>query len=378
MPGPPTHGPRLGPANLRAEDLAGEPDQPYLLRGGRYRDAHGRSGTALDRFLGADFSRRPARSAPAWLAWQSGRVVATETGTGRRRTLAPPEGYRFAESVAPLAMGAHDPCARFVDGTFWWTARTATGPGTLSLRRVGRELVATGYGPGADLVLERADAVAGLRDDPTGFAELATAHPVVARLAGTHHGLRMPATGEMFPRLLRAILEQKVTGKEAFRGYAAIVRHFSATAPGPVPRLWLPPEPAVIAAAPYWVFHPFGVEQRRADTLRRAATVAARLAEATGPADASRRLTSLPGIGPWTAAEVVRIVFGDPDAVSVGDYHLPNIVTWALTGRARGDDAGMLALLEPFRGHRGRVCALLITAGFQAPRFGPRMPLRTW
>lgn len=312
-------------------------------------------------------------------------MVATGTGTGRAgiaagrvRTLRPPEDYRFTESVAPLAMGAHDPCARLVAGTFWWTCRTPDGPGTLALRRVGTALVATGYGPGADRVLDRADALAGLRDNPAGFAAVAAAHPVVARLARIYHGLRLPATGQIFPRLLRAIIEQKVTGKEAFRGYAATVRRFSTHAPGPLAGLWLPPEPAVIAATPYWVFHPLGVEQRRADTTRRAATVAARLAEATDPATATRRLTSIAGVGPWTAAEVVRIAFGDPDAVSVGDYHLPNIVSFALTGRPRGDDAQMLRLLEPFRGHRGRVCALLVTAGFQAPRYGPRMPLRSF
>lgn len=305
-------------------------------------------------------------------------MAATHPDTGRERRLRPPEGYRFAESVAPLAMGAHDPCARFTAGTFWWSCRTPDGPATLALRRTGTELAAIGYGPGADRVLARADAVAGLRDDPSDFAAVAAAHPVVAGLARTHHGLRLPATGEIFPRLLRAIIEQKVSGKEAFRGYAATVRRFSSPAPGPLAALWLPPEPAVIAATPYWVFHPLGVEQRRADTLRRSATVAARLAEATDPADAARRMTSIPGIGPWTAAEVVRVAFGDPDAVSVGDYHLPNIVSFALTGRPRGDDAQMLRLLEPFRGHRGRVCALLVTAGVQAPRYGPRMPLRSF
>ena len=38
----------------------------------------------------------------------------------------------------------------------------------------------------------------------------------------------------------------------------------------------------------------------------------------------------------------------------------------------------MLELLEPFRGHRGRVCVLLAAAGVAAPRFGPRMPLRSF
>ena len=75
---------------------------------------------------------------------------------------------------------------------------------------------------------------------------------------------------------------------------------------------------------------------------------------------------------------MVRIVYGDPDAVSVGDYHIPNTVAWALAGEPRGDDARMLELLEPFRGHRGRVCVLLAAAGIAAPRFGPRMPFRSF
>lgn len=177
--------------------------------------------------------------------------------------------------------------------------------------------------------------------------------------------------------MLRAVFEQKVTGKEAYRAYAATVRHFREPAPGPLPLL-LPPEPAAVAATPYWVFHPFGVEQRRAETLRRAAAVADRLERCGDAAEATRRLRAVPGIGPWTAAEVVRVAYGDPDAVSVGDYHVPNTVAWALAGEPRGDDARMLALLEPFRGHRGRVCVLLEAAGVQAPKYGPRAPIRSF
>ncbi|MFY1669412.1 DNA-3-methyladenine glycosylase family protein [Plantactinospora sp. WMMB334] len=302
----------------------------------------------------------------------------TDTGPAASRVLRPPEHYHLGASVGSLAMGAHDPCARFASGAFWWVTRTPAGPGTLALRRLGGELTAEGYGPGAGWVVDRADAVAGLHDDLTGFDRLAAGHPLVARLARTHRGLRLPATGQVFPRLLRAILEQKVTGKEAFRAYASTVRRFGGPAPGPLPNLWTPPDPAAIAGTPYWVFHPFGVEQRRAETLRRAAAAADRLERCADPAEATRRLTAIAGIGPWTAAEVVRIAFGDPDAVSVGDYHIPNLVAWALAGEARGDDARMLTLLEPFRGHRGRVCLLLEAGGQHAPRFGPRMPVRSF
>jgi len=297
--------------------------------------------------------------------------------TTRVRRLPVPDRYQLAGSVRGLVVGAYDPCARFVDGTFWWATRTPDGPGTLHLARDGAELVATAYGEGASWLAERADAVAGLRDDLTGFAELARLHPVVARLAAVHRGVRLPATAVIFPHVLRAVLEQKVTGTEAHRAYRAIVRHFGAPAPGPLPLL-LPPDPAAVAATPYWVFHPFGVERRRTEALLRAAVAAASLQRCADSAHATRRLTAIAGIGPWTAAEVVRCVYGDADAVSVGDYHIPHTVAWALAGEPRGTDGRMLELLEPFRGHRGRVCTLLAAAGVGAPRFGPRMPLRSF
>lgn len=297
------------------------------------------------------------------------------------RRMAVPAGYRLSGTLGQLSLGRHDPCARFVDGTYWWAVRTPEGAGSLALWRDGDAVVARAYGPGAGWLVDRADAVAGLRDDLTGFEGpdgVASAHPVVARLARTHRGVRLPATGRLFPRLLRAICEQKVTGTEAYRAYAAIVRHFREPAPGPAARLLLPPEPAAVAATPYWVFHRFGMEQRRADTLRRAAAAAGRLERCADAAEATARLTAIRGIGAWTAAEVVRTGFGDPDAVSVGDYHIPNTVAWALAGEPRGDDSRMLELLAPFQGHRGRVCTLLEVAGVAAPRFGPRMPVRSF
>jgi 3-methyladenine DNA glycosylase/8-oxoguanine DNA glycosylase len=120
-----------------------------------------------------------------------------------------------------------------------------------------------------------------------------------------------------------------------------------------------------------------GVERRRADVIRRAAARGAWLEGASDAAQATRRLTSLAGIGPWTAAEVVRSAFGDPDAVSVGDFHIPNMVAWALAGEPRADDARMLELLEPYRGQRGRVQRYLEVGRVTAPRYGPRMAPRS-
>ncbi len=305
------------------------------------------------------------------------------------RELGTPPRYDFAGTVSPLVQKHGDPCARLTRDELWWACRTPDGPATLHLRQSGDRLVATGYGPGADWVVEQSDAIAGLRDDVSGFDEIAARDPVVKEAWRRKRGLRLTRTGRVFLHLLPTIFAQKVTGVEAIRAYTKTVRYFGEPAPGPQP-LTLPPDPERISGTPYWVFHPFGVEAKRADTLRRAAAQAARLEAVPDAAAATARLTAIAGIGVWTAAEVTRVAYGDPDAVTIGDYHIPHHVVHALTGAPRAGsreakpgqlspaDVRMLELLEPFRGHRARVCQLLMATAGGAPRFGPRMPVRSF
>jgi 3-methyladenine DNA glycosylase/8-oxoguanine DNA glycosylase len=181
----------------------------------------------------------------------------------------------------------------------------------------------------------------------------------------------------VFEALVPAVLGQKVTTVEAHAAYRALVEALGEPAPGPV-RLRVPPSPHVLAKTPYWTFHRFGVERRRAVVIIEAARSAKRLEEITAMdlAGAYRRLEAFPGVGPWTSAKVASVALGDPDAVPVGDYHLPHTVGYALEGTPRSTDERMLELLDRYRGHRGRVIRLLTIAGIGAPRFGPRQPLR--
>ena len=149
--------------------------------------------------------------------------------------------------------------------------------------------------------------------------------------------------------------------------------------PGPPEwRLRLSPAPEKLAGLPYYALHPFGIEQRRAELIRGIASRAAWFEAIVDlPLEAAyARLRSVPGIGPWTAAEVGVRALGDQDAVSVGDFHLPHLVAFALAGEPRGSDERMLELLEPYRGQRARVVRLLEMSGLQAPRYGPRLPDR--
>ena len=200
----------------------------------------------------------------------------------------------------------------------------------------------------------------------------------MAELVRRLPGLRLPRTGMVMDVLFPTIIGQKVTSGEANHSYGALVRHFGEPGPGPL-GLALPPAPDRLADLPYYAFHPLGIERRRAEVLRAAARAAAQLQAIVGLPfpDARARLLAIPGIGPWTAAEVMRIALGDPDAVSVGDYHVPNLVAFALAGERRGDDARMLELLEPYRGQRARVVRLLEHSGIYPPRRGPRLAPRS-
>ncbi len=256
-------------------------------------------------------------------------------------------------------------------GDAWRAMRTPEGPATLHVRSHGYDIKAEAWGPGAGWALDSAAGLIGALDDDSGFEPH---HDVVAELWRHNRGLHVTKSGAVMHALIPTILEQKVTGHEARRAYRAMVLATSVPAPGDT-GLFLPPDPARLAETPYFTFHPWGVERRRAETVRNACAQAARLEACTSLTldQANARLLALPGVGPWTVAEVARMALGDADAISVGDFHLPNTVCWALARRPRGTDAEMLELLEPYRGQRGRVQLLLDAGHVSAPAYGPRM-----
>jgi 3-methyladenine DNA glycosylase/8-oxoguanine DNA glycosylase len=278
-------------------------------------------------------------------------------------------------TLGPHLRGTGDPAMRIGPGRAIRATRTPDGPATIELSLRGAALRAEAWGPGADLALDGAPALVGLDDRRDGFTP---AHRLLADLDRRMPGLRIGRTGAVLEALIPAILEQKVTGIEARRSYRGIIARWGDAAPGPF-GLRLLPAPEILRRLPYEAFHPIGLERRRADLVRTVAARAARFEEIVDLPlpDAYRRLTALPGLGPWTAAEVALRALGDRDAVSIGDFHLPNLVAFALAGERRATDARMLELLEPYRGQRARVIRLLEASGiWPAPR-GPRMAIRS-
>jgi 3-methyladenine DNA glycosylase/8-oxoguanine DNA glycosylase len=298
----------------------------------------------------------------------------------RERTWRPDWPCPVPRVLGGLRRGPGDP-TYLTDArrTIWKTFRTPEGPTTLAIRPLDAagEVRASAWGSGADWVLDGLPTLLGAEDDPSGFT---VHHDVLEAPALAYAHWRVPRTRLVVESLVPAVIEQKVTGKEAFRAQRLLVREHGEVAPGPGADLGMRvfPSVATLRQVPSWRWLQYGVDHSRSTTLQRVLQVAPALERVVGVdhAEADRRLRTIPGIGVWTSAEVRARALGDPDAVSFGDYHVAKDIGWALTGTPV-DDEQLAVLPEPYVGHRLRVQVMLGMAGLRRPRRGPRMTLPT-
>jgi 3-methyladenine DNA glycosylase/8-oxoguanine DNA glycosylase len=294
------------------------------------------------------------------------------------RTVTFPGAASFGHTLAPLRRGPRDPCFRVPgDGTIWRTSLLASGPVTARISRAAANAAqCVAWGSGAQEFIDMLPAMLGADDDASDFVP---SDPTVAAAHRRVPHFRLGRTGLVLEALIPAVIEQRVPGADAFRSWHLLVSRYGTTAPGPAPAgMRVPPAAEVWRHIPSWEFHRANVDPRRAQTVVSCARQADSLERlASRPAAQAREaLTSLPGVGQWTAAETAQRAFGDADAVSVGDYHIPKMIGWTLLGRPV-DDAVMLELLEPMRPHRHRVVRLLEASGLaHEPRRGARLPVQ--
>lgn len=303
--------------------------------------------------------------------------AAVDEAGGLTRSWRPSHPLDIATTLRYLQRGPGDPTQRHTREGIWRAHRTPLGPVTLCVGRRSGEVVATAWGPGAPWALAGVPDLLGARDHPEDLP-CDGVSPLVVDAHRQHAGMRQPRTGLVFDAVVPSVLEQKVTSVEAFRSWRELVRRHGEPAPGPAPQgMTVPPDADTLAQLPDWEWHRAGIDGRRRSTIiaaARRATAIDRLAELDAAA-ARQRLLTLPGVGPWTAAEVTSRSHGDADTVPVGDFHLPSVVGMALTGRPL-DDAGLLEALAPYRPQRLRVIRLLAMVGGHRPRFAPRYPIR--
>ena len=281
------------------------------------------------------------------------------------------------QTLAPLTRGAMDPTHRWVGAEFWRTTNTAAGPATVLLVQRRDTVHATAWGDGAETAIAGVPELCGRGDD---WSELdLSPQPFLREVRRGVPGLRLTRTNAVFEALMAAIIEQKVTSIEARHAWRYLVTKYGTEAPGPAPQgMRVFPTAQVWRRIPSWEWHKAGVTPQRSDTAMRASVVAdsleRTLALGRGGIGVASTLRKILGVGVWTAAETTQRSHGDPDSPSVGDYHLPSVVGFALIGMPVDDD-GMLELLAPFAGHRQRVMRLIEATGIRAPMRGPRMTI---
>ncbi|MAT18578.1 MAG: 3-methyladenine DNA glycosylase [Leifsonia sp.] len=297
-----------------------------------------------------------------------------------RMRYTPDREVRLALTLSPFGQGRTDPCVRRTPEGWWLALSTPAGSATLLLRESSGAVDALAWGTGAAEALDTVPRLLGADDDEDGFEP--ARHPLVAELHRRFRGLRHGRADRILPFLVPTILGQKVTGVEQKRAWRELVRRHGEPAPGPAPEgMRVAPDAATWRRVPSWEWHRAGVGPQRSDTVMRAVQLGDSLERLVrrSAVEAVAGLTTVPGIGVWTAAEVVQRSHGDADHVSVGDYHVSRRVGAALLGDAvlgrDVDDDRMLELLEPWRGHRHRVVRLIEAAGIGYQRRGPRMTI---
>jgi 3-methyladenine DNA glycosylase/8-oxoguanine DNA glycosylase len=278
----------------------------------------------------------------------------------------------LSQTLSPLRHGGQDPTFRAVAGAIWRTSLMRTGPVTARLSATTDTVDCEAWGDGAAEFIDRLPGLIGAHDDARGF------HPEDPTLAQAHRRaphLRLCSTGRVLEALIPAVIEQRVSGMDAWTAWRRLVVRFGAPAPGPAPTaMRVPPSADVWRRIPSWEFHRANIDPGRARTIVGCAQRADAL-ERLDAVTARRGLLSLPGVGEWTVAETLQRAFGDADALSVGDYHLANMVGWTLLGHPI-EDSEMVDLLEPVRPHRHRAVRALSASGLaRNPRFGARQAI---
>lgn len=255
-------------------------------------------------------------------------------------------------TLALLRRGPLDPAFRGSGAQMWRVTRAPSGPVTLLLQQRDAHTVhARAWGPGAAEELEHLPTCLGGDEPP----RPALAHPVVADAHRRHPGLRVPRTTRVVEALVPAVIEQKVLGTDAFLSWRQLLHRHGEAAPGPAPAgMRVPLTAEEWCALPSWEWHRAGVDPKRYRTVQAVTRLGESLERLAGrtPAEATAALTSLPGVGVWTAAEVAGRAFGDTDAVPFGDYHLASTVGTALVGERLHHDHEVAEVLKPFTPHR--------------------------
>lgn len=172
-------------------------------------------------------------------------------------------------------------------------------------------------------IVERIRAMFDLNADWADVVQVLDSDVVLAKIAKTDPGLRVPGCWNGFELAIRAILGQQITVKGATLLAGRIASTFGKPFRGPKGLTHLFPSAEVLASAK---LERIGLTGARAETIRALArAVAAGRINFEGVVDTDaflERLCEISGIGHWTAQYVAMRALGEPDAFPSSDLGL--------------------------------------------------------
>lgn len=215
-----------------------------------------------------------------------------------------------------------------------------------------------------------AQGLLGLHD--SGRLDLGPRDPMASHLA-RFAGLKLVRLPWPYEGGLQVVLSQRVSWAEASDNWRRLCRAYGEL----TEEMWSAPSPRRLLALTSPEFASCGIEEKRAIGLKGIAKAFGSLGDVgqmTGES-LERKLHGLARIGPWTKTLLRGQIWGEPDAVPLGDYGLPDLICRTLAQERRGSDERMLELLSPYSGQRFRVIRLLWAGSPKGERRGPRLPL---
>lgn len=227
------------------------------------------------------------------------------------------------------------------DGHFRRAVSLAGETGEIAVE-VGRDRLRVTHDLGEQSSREIAERVRRIFDTDAEAPAIARAlggDPLLGERVASTPGVRVPGCWDGFELAVRAVLGQQVTVRGAATLAARLVEAYGRpTGAGRGGLTQLFPTPAVLAEAD---LSEVGLPRTRAETVRSLAgeVGAGRLTFDPGvdPDEFRAELTSIRGIGAWTAEYVAMRALRDPDAFPAGDLVLR---------RAAGGAAGPMGALE--------------------------------
>jgi DNA-3-methyladenine glycosylase II len=208
--------------------------------------------------------------------------------------------------------------------------------------------------------------------DPGARELLRQADPVLARIIDARPDFRprawttdLPAL-DAFSTLIFQVIGQQLSVRATRTILGRLEEHFGGRLPTPAEMLAANPDLARSS----------GLSARKTATLREVAqrVVDGRLSDealsAMSDDDVVAALTSIPGIGPWTAHGLLLVALDRPDVLLTGDLALRRAVQRAYGFDHLPTDDEMLQLAERWRPYRSLAVSYLFASEYDEPRGG--------